>query len=149
MREQDAGINHHQLVSGQVYAQYGERGGIQYKTRRNHLPLNKYLSGGHITNVQHYAGEKLYSLYITSSHLHSPITMRFGDISGGLKEYEKKFCISQEYFAAIMAIQGGIIRDMVTKVCLDGLKATRGNMDYLRDGLNQLVVFFKDCDKQN
>jgi hypothetical protein len=146
MRENE-GINHFQLASGIVRAEFSEddRGGVQFRAKRNHLPLNKYRSGGHITPQQHRAGEKLYSLYLTSSHLHHATQARYGDDLGGyIKNFERKFEINEIYMAAIMSVSGGQCRDTVMLVCLDGLKCGRGKpMEYLKQGLNQLVDFFK------
>lgn len=146
MRIQEVGVNHEQLASGYVKAYHGKNGGTDYRVERRHIPLNKYLSGGHITEIQRHAGNRLYNLYITSSHLHSPVQMQYADLSGGLKEYERKFQINQEYMAAIMAINHKY-RKAVQQVCLDEIKLGRGRMDELRLGLDCLVEFFKKIHK--
>ena len=142
MREQDVGVEHYQLATGIVYAVHGKRDGVEYRAKRNHIPLNKYLSAGQITIEHHRAGNKLYNLYMTSSHLHHPVQMRYSDMGASLKEYERKFQINQEYMEAIMAINHKY-RRLLQDVCLDGLKAGRGKMADLRLGLDMLVAHFK------
>lgn len=143
MAEQDVGIDHHQLATGLVRATYSSRGGVEFRATRNHLPLNKYLSAGQITIEQHRAGNRIYNLYMTSSHIHTPVQMRYSDLGSSLKEYERKFQINQEYMAAIMAVHHKQ-RRLIQDVCLDGLKAGRGKMDDLRLGLDALIRFFKE-----
>jgi hypothetical protein len=147
MREND-GVDHFQLASGLIYAEHGERGGAQYKAKRSHIPLNQYRSASRITEKQYRAGNRLCGLYITSRHLHHPVICQYGEgIGGNLKNFERKFEISQLYMLAIMDIQGGIIRDTVFRVCCDQMPANRGKMDELRQGLDQLLSHFDKIDR--
>jgi hypothetical protein len=139
----DEGVNHYQLATGQLLVLTTEKGGLQYR-RRNDWPLNKYYGRDLITQLQYRAGNKLYRLYVTSSHVHTPVQMRYDDFGEVLANYERKFEINQEYMEAIMAIATAKQRLAVQRVCLDGLPAgRRRGMVYLREGLDSLVKHFR------
>ena len=142
-REIDAGVNHFQLSTGAVLAEHGTREGVEYRARVTN-PIKRYYSVRQITKEQYHAATRLQNDYLTSSHIHHPITVSFGDMVNHLKNYERKFEINQQYYKAIMAIHKEVVRNTIIRVVLDELPAGRRKpMEYLLEGLDQLVRHYK------
>lgn len=149
MQEQIVPPSPWQIDNGIVQKYEGDRGGAQYKIRpsKGFWPLDFYLDCRLITKKQRRAGNRYYALWMASSHAHHHVQSRYQEFATAAgnpaDRFSAKFIMALEYRDAMLAIEGVLPKYFVRLVCCDGTKAGRGNMEYLKSGLDDLIRHFK------
>ena len=124
-----------------------DRGGLSMRARNFSDPLMFYARSGLITLVQRRAGCKLQALFYMSGMRSQYVISRYCEVRGGepvrLEEVQEEFRLARE------AIRGKIRQKICFNVCCMGEKAgsrgkhgNTGNMNYLRDALDDLIKHF-------
>jgi hypothetical protein len=117
----------------------GERGGIQFRAYGE--PLAFYEKKGIISLTQKRNGEKFYRTWYYGCWKSPYVLMRWEETRSGNAMDQP--LLSEQYRAAMLAMQTLARRRIAYRVCCEGVYAGRGNVEMLRDALDDLINHFK------